>query len=67
MSKEFNEALEVTEENENYRETLYVLKSEIARIRKEYFLGAKSMGETALEEIDAELETITLTIENVLY
>ena len=66
-NRDLNEALEVKDENESYREIFYLLKNEISRIRKEYFLGAKSLGEMALEEVDSELEQLGITIENVLY
>jgi hypothetical protein len=62
-----NETLELKEDNDKYRETFYTIKSEIARIRKEYFLGAISMSETSIDEVDSELEIITLAIENILF
>jgi hypothetical protein len=65
--RQLNEALELEQENDKYRETLYLLKSEIARIRSEYFLGAIILNEMAIEEIDEELETVALSIENVLF
>jgi hypothetical protein len=67
MARELTESLEVVDENNTYRETFYLLKAEIARIRREYFLGAESIGKMAVDEIDSELETLTLTIENVLF
>ena len=67
MARQLNEALELEQENEKYRETLYVLKSEIARIRAEYFLGAIFLNEMAVSEVDEELETVSLTIESALF
>jgi hypothetical protein len=66
-NRDLNEALEVKDENESYRETFYLLKNEIFRIRREYFLGTKVLSEGALEEVDEELEQLGITIENVLY
>jgi hypothetical protein len=67
MARKLNDALELEQEIEKYRETLYVLKSEIARIRTEYFLGAIFINEMAVSEVDEELETVVLTIENALF
>ena len=67
MARQINETLELEQENEKYREALYVLKSEIARIRREYFLGAIFLNEMAVSEVDEELETVSLTIENALF
>ena len=65
--KELSESLELAEENERYRELCYMLKNEIARIRREYFLGAVGMNENSINEIDTELETLSVSIENVLF
>jgi hypothetical protein len=67
MARQLNDALELEEENDTYRETLYVLKAEIVRIRNEYFLGAVELNEMAVSEVDEELETVSLTIENALF
>ena len=64
--KALNETLEVEGENEKYREAFYMIKSEIARIRREYLLGAISMSETAIDEVDSELAALVLLIENTL-
>jgi hypothetical protein len=40
---------------------------ELQRIRREYFLGALSLSEMAVDEVDEELETLSLTIENILF
>jgi hypothetical protein len=67
MARQLNEALELEQENDKLRDTLYLLKSELQRIKNEYLIGAKSLSETAIDEIDEELETLSLTIENALF
>jgi len=66
-NRNLNEALEVKNENESYRETFYLLKNEIIRIKKEYFMGAGVLGEMVIDEVDEELQQLIITIENVLY
>ena len=67
MSRRLDDVLELDNENEKYRDTLYMLKMEIQRIRKEYFDGAIFLNEMAVDEVEEELETISLTIENALF
>jgi hypothetical protein len=67
MARQITEALELEQENEQYRQTLHVVKLELQRLRREYFDGARSLSEMAIDEIDEELETIASGIENALY
>ena len=67
MARTLNDALELELENDRLRETFHVLKMELQRIRKEYFLGALSLSQMAVDEVDEELETLSLTIENTLF
>lgn len=67
MARNLNEAYELEKEIETYREALQIAKAEIHRIRREYLEGAKSLGTQAVEEIDEELETLSLAIENALF
>jgi hypothetical protein len=67
MARQLTDVLELEQENENLRETLRVVKSELHRIRIEYLDGALSLGTPAIEEVDEELETVVLTVENALF
>jgi hypothetical protein len=67
MARQINDALELEQENNRMRDTFLLLKMELHRIRKEYFLGAFSLSETAIDEVDEELETLSLAIENILF
>jgi hypothetical protein len=51
--------LELEKENERYVETLYLLKTELREFRIEYTEGIN-------EQMDSELETLCLAIENAL-
>ena len=67
MARQLNDAYEMEKEIESYREALQIAKAEIHRIRQEYLEGAQSLGTKAVEEIDEELETVSLSIENALF
>jgi hypothetical protein len=67
LARQINDVLELEREIDNYRDTLNLVKSELRRIRMEFLDGALSLSERAIGEIDEELETITLTVENVLF
>ena len=67
MARQITDALELEQENDRMRDTFLLLKMELNRIRKEYFLGALSLSEMAVDEVDEELETLLVTIENTLF
>jgi hypothetical protein len=67
MARQLNDVLEQEREIEGYRDALYLLKSEIHRLQNEYLEGAKSLGRLALDEINEELATLIVTIENALF
>lgn len=67
MARQLTEVLELEQENEILRETLRVVKAELHRIRIEYLDGALSLGTPAIDEVDEELETVVLTVENALF
>lgn len=67
MARQLNEVFELEKEITQYREALQIAKAEIHRIRQEYLEGAQSLGTQAVEEIDEELETVSLAIENALF
>jgi hypothetical protein len=67
MARQLNEVFELEKEITGYREALILIKTEIHRIREEYFQGAQSLGTQAVEEVDEELETISLVVENALF
>jgi hypothetical protein len=67
LARQITDILEIELENDRFRETFQVLKMELQRIRREYFLGALSLSEMAVDEVDEELETLSLTIENILF
>jgi hypothetical protein len=59
MARQINETLELEKENERYVETLYLLKTELREFRREYTEGIN-------DQMDSELETLCLAIENAL-
>jgi len=59
MARQINETLELEKENELYVETLYLLKTELREFRREYTEGIN-------DQMDSELETLCLAIENAL-
>jgi len=59
MARQINETLELEKENERYVETLYLLKTELREFRIEYTEGIN-------DQMDSELETLCLAIENAL-
>lgn len=65
--QQINDILELDNENEKYVEILNELKMEIRRIRREYFENCNQMDKLVIEEIDKELETLYISLENVLY
>ena len=67
MARYLDDTLEAVQDNDDYRETLYIVKAAIQRIRREYLADAISLSETAIGEIEEELETVSLTIENALF
>jgi hypothetical protein len=67
MARQLNDALELERENDDLRETLRIIKTELARIRIEYFDDSKPLDSKAVDEVDEELEGVVLTIENALF
>lgn len=67
MARQLNEALEIERENDRYRESFYLIKADLARIRREYLGVTRSLDEKGLDQLDEELETLSLTIENALF
>ncbi len=65
--RQINDILELENENETLRDTLIMTKREIYRIRSEYFEGALSLTSSAIDEVDEEMETLSLVIENALF
>jgi len=65
--RQLNEALELERENEKYLESFSFLKSEIQRIRREYLIGAVSLAESDIDEVDEELATLIKLIENTIF
>ena len=59
MARQINETLELEKENERYVETLYLLKTELREFRREYTEGIN-------DQMDSELETLCLAIQNAL-
>ena len=67
MARQISDVMELETEINDLRDTLHIVKKELNRIRSEYFDGALSLGTPAVEEVDAELETLTLAVENALF
>jgi len=65
--RQLSDILELEKEVEGYRDVMFILKNEVGRIRKEYLDGALSLSESAINEVDEELETVSLLIENTLF
>jgi hypothetical protein len=65
--RQLNDILELEKEIEDLREALILTKNELHRIRIEYFDGALSLTETAINEVDDEMETLSLLVENALF
>jgi len=67
MARQINDILELEQENEQLKEALYLLKQGMQRLKLEYFTDSLSLSETAIEEVDEDLNSLISIIETTLY
>lgn len=65
MAMQLEDVLDLERENEILRDALYLVRSELKRIHREYLEGL-SLGTRGLNEVQEEIETILTAVESVL-
>jgi hypothetical protein len=67
MARQINETLELERENELYSDTLYLLKTELGKIRREYTLESNTqLSLIDIGRLDDDLESLVQAIETTL-
>lgn len=66
MARHIEDTLDLERENEESRSILHATKIELNRIRREYLDSGTHLSEKEMNDMDDELEILSLSIDNAL-
>lgn len=67
MARHLEDALDLERENEQLRSILHAVKTDLNRIRRDFLDTTNTLNEETLDQLDDELEYISMTVENSLF